>query len=370
MSAQHPARKAVKPFIADLKPYAPGKPIEELERELGISNSVKLASNENALGPSPKATEALRRAIEGVHRYPDGGSFALKAALAEKLGVQPAQIELGAGSDEILELLVKAFVGEEDEVVFPWPSFAMYPIVTKGAGAKPVAVPLTESFAHDLDAMLEAVTEKTRLLFLCNPNNPTGTSMGAAEFDAFMERVPADVIVAIDEAYVEYARRLDFPDGLGWVKRRPGTIVLRTFSKIYGLAGLRVGYGIADAELVGFLERARHPFNVNLPAQVGALAALDDAGHVEASRALNAEGIAYFEKELALLGMRTWPTDANFILVDLGRGGAYQELLTRGVIVRPMDGFGLEGFIRITIGKPEENERAVAAIRSFIGGQP
>jgi len=361
-------KRVVKPYIASLNPYKPGKPIEEVEHELGIAKSIKLASNENPLGPSPKAVAAMREALAGVHRYPDGGSVELKAALARKLGVGVEQIILGAGSDEILELLAKAFLREEDEAVFAWPSFAMYPIVTQGAGARSVKIPLTDRFEHDLPAMLGAVGERTRIVFVCNPNNPTGTSLGARELDAFMADVPDDVIVAIDEAYFEYARRTDFPDSLKWVAQRPGTIVMRTFSKIYGLAGLRVGYGIADPELAGYLERARHPFNINRLAQIGALAALDDDAHVATSRAINAQGVAFLERALAELGLRTASTDANFLLVEVGGEGSsvYEGMLRRGVIVRPMDGFGLGGFVRITIGTSEENAVAVDALRSFL----
>lgn len=358
--------EVVKPFIAELKPYEPGKPMEEVERELGISGSVKLASNENPIGPSAKAVDALRNCVEGVHRYPDGGSFALKKALADKFEISSQQVVLGAGSDEILELLAKCFLGEGDEVIFPWPSFAMYPIVIKGVGATPVAVPLTENFEHDLSAMVAAITDATRMIFICNPNNPTGAGIGAQALDDFMAQVPEGIVVAIDEAYFEYARRSDFPDALAWVRKRPGTIVMRTFSKIYGLAGLRVGYGITDVEIAGYIERARHPFNVNLPAQVAALAALSDDAHVAASRKMNAEGIAYVEKELAALGLRSWPTEANFLLIEVGVADCYDQLLQMGVIVRPMDGFGLPGFIRITLGSPRENQIAMKALRKVL----
>jgi histidinol-phosphate aminotransferase len=232
----------VKPWIAALSPYQPGKPIEELERELGISDVVKLASNENPLGPSPLAIEAVRRVLDGAHRYPDGASFALRSKLVEKLGVDPAQLVFGCGADELLELVAKSFLGPGDEAVFGWPSFAMYPIVTKGMGATPVAVPLDADLVHDLDAMAAAVTERTRVVLVCNPNNPTGTSVGAEAFERFATRLPADVVLLIDEAYVDFATRPDFPDALAWVARRPGTVVIRTFSKFAGLAGLRVGY--------------------------------------------------------------------------------------------------------------------------------
>jgi len=352
----------VKPWIAALAPYVPGKPLEELERELGITGAVKLASNENPLGPSPKAVAALRDALAGLHRYPDGACFRLRERLAQRLDVAPEQLVFGSGADEILELVAKAFLGPGDECVFAWPSFAMYPIVTRGMGATPVPVPLDADLVHDLDAMARAVGERTRVVIVCNPNNPTGTSVGAEAFDRFAAALPDDVLLLVDEAYVDFARRPDFPDALGWMRRRPGTLVVRTFSKSVGLAGLRVGYGVADPELAGYLERARHPFNVNLLAEVAALAALDDREHLERTLRLNAEGLAYLTRELRALGIEVWPSEANFLLAKPGPG-AYERLLREGVIVRPLGGFGMPEHVRITIGLPEENERLVKALR-------
>lgn len=360
-------RDRVKPHVAALEPYQPGKPVEELERELGIEGAVKLASNENPWGPSPKALAALREAAAGVHRYPDGACFELRRALAERLSVEPTQLVFGCGSDELLELVAKAFLGPGDEAVYAWPSFAMYPIVIQGMGATPVAVPLDDALVHDLPALARAASERTRVVLVCNPNNPTGTSVGAEALGRFVEALPADVVLVLDEAYCEYARRPDFPDGIDWVRRRPGTIVLRTFSKIHGLAGLRIGYGVADAELAGYLERARHPFNVNLLAQVAACAALGDVEHVERARRANAEGAEYLTRELRALGVEVWPTDANFVLVRTG-ADTYPRLLREGVIVRPMQGFGLPDCVRITIGRPEENERVVKALRRLREG--
>jgi histidinol-phosphate aminotransferase len=351
----------VKPHIRDLAPYKPGKPMEELERELGIAHSIKLASNENPLGPSPKAVEAMREAAGKVNRYPDGASFALRGKLAARLGVQTNQLVFGTGADEILELIAKTLIGPGDEVVYAWPSFAMYPIVIKGMGATGVPVPLTSDFVHDLDAMAAAVTDKTRVVMICNPNNPTGTSVGAEAFSAFVKELPADVVLAVDEAYFEFVRREDYPDVVALIKKRPGTIVLRTFSKVYGLAGTRIGYGIVDSELASYLERARHPFNVNSLAEVAALAALDDAEHAEKTLAMNAAGIDYLTAEFEKLGIETWPTDANFILAKTG-AGIFDALLTRGIIIRPMAGFGLPDHTRISIGLPEENERLINAI--------
>jgi histidinol-phosphate aminotransferase len=352
-----------KAHIAALKPYEPGKPIDELERELGISEAVKLASNENPLGPSPRAVAAMREAVATVNRYPDGKSYHLRHGLAERLAVDPEQLVFGSGSDEILELLAKTFLGPGDEVVFPWPSFAMYPIVTQGMGATPVAVPLGDGFAHDLDAMRAAVNAKTRLLMVCTPNNPTGTSIGSADFDAFMETLPDAVITVVDEAYFEYVRRPDRADAIAWVARRPATILLRTFSKAYGLAGQRIGYGIASGELIGLLERARHPFNVNLLGEIGALAALDDKEHLERTLTANAEGMDWLRRELGTLGIEVAPSDANFVLARTG-ADVYQALLRRGVIVRPMAGFGLPEYVRITVGTEPENRRLVEALRA------
>jgi histidinol-phosphate aminotransferase len=351
----------VKPWIQKLDPYVPGKPIEELERELGIPNAVKLASNENPLGPSPRAVEAIWNAADKMHRYPDGGCFRLRLALAERLAVAPEQLVFGAGCDEILELLAKCFLGPSDEVVFAWPSFAMYPIVVQGMGATSVRVPLGDDFVHDLVRMREAITTRTRLVIICNPNNPTGTSLSAVAFDKFVTSLPDSAVLVVDEAYFEYVRRSDFPDALGWVRRRAGTCVLRTFSKIYGLAGLRIGYGIADRELAGYLQRARHPFNVNALAEVAALAALDDHEHVARVREANAAGLEFLTRELARLGHETWPSEANFVLASAPEG-TYEKLLREGVIVRPMGGFGLPNHIRITIGTAEENERLVKAL--------
>jgi histidinol-phosphate aminotransferase len=358
----------IKPHIRDLAPYEPGKPIEELERELGIRESIKLASNENPLGASPRAINAMREALDEVNRYPDGASFALRAALSARLGVAENQLVFGCGGDEILELIAKTVIGPGDEVVYGWPSFAMYPIVIRGMGAEGVPVPLNDDFVHDLDAMVAAVTDKTRLVMICNPNNPTGTSVGAEAFDRFVAALPADVILAVDEAYFEFVRRTDFPDVISLLSERPGTLVLRTFSKIYGLAGLRIGYGICDAEFASYLERARHPFNVNRLAEIAALAALDDEDHVRRTLELNEVGVEYLTAEFEKMGIETWPTDANYILARTGEG-IFDALLRKGVIVRPMNGFGLTEHVRISIGLPEENERLIKAVAEIRGNR-
>ena len=357
----------VKPYVAELDPYQPGKPIEELEREFGIRGSVKLASNENPLGPSPKAVEAMRAAVEGVNRYPDGASFRLREALSRRLEIDPNQLVFGTGADEVIGLIAKSFLGPGDEAVFAWPSFAMYPIAVNGMGATPVPVPLDANLVHDLPGMAAAISERTRVVIICNPNNPTGTSVGAEVFDRFAAALPEGLVLVVDEAYFEYVRRDDFPDSLGWVSRRPGTAVLRTFSKIYGLAGLRVGYGVMDPELAGYLERARHPFNVNLLGETAAHAALDDHEHVERTLRVNREGAGILTRELEALGIEVWPTDANFLLANTG-AGSYERLLREGVIVRPLDGFGLPEHVRITIGTAKENEKLVKALQRIREG--
>ncbi len=361
-------RDLVKPHIRELSPYVPGKPIEELERELGISDSVKLASNESPFGPSPKALAAARAALEDSHRYPDGASFALRAKLADRLDVGEEQLVFGCGADELLELLVKVLIGPGDECVYAWPSFAMYPIVVQGMGGRSVQVPLDEELTHDLPAMRAAIGDATKLVFVCNPNNPTGTSVRADAFEAFMSSVPDDVVIAIDEAYVDFARPEGFPDALAWARKRPGTIVLRTFSKTYGIAGLRIGYGVADAELASYLERARHPFNVSRVAEAAALGALEDEDYRERVTRENAAGRETLTRELTALGLRVWPSDANFVLVEAG-ADTYERLLREGVIVRPMRGFGLDGCVRISVGTPEENERLVKAMRRLQEGR-
>lgn len=360
-------RDRINQHILALEPYQPGKPIEELERDLGISDSIKLASNEHPFGPSPKVIAAIHAALGETHRYPDGTSFALRGRLATRLEVDPGQLVFGCGGSEILELLAKVLLSPGDEVLYAWPSFAMYPIVAQGMGASSIRIPLDADQCHDLPAMADAVTDKTKLVFVCNPNNPTGTSVGAEQLDAFMERVPEDVVVMLDECYWEFAQRSDFPDSLAWIKRRPATLVLRTFSKIYGLAGLRVGYGVAGPELAEYLQRARHPFNVNRLAEAAAVAALDDREHVERSLQMVLDGRAYLTRELREMGIEVTPSDANFLLARVGMG-VYDVLLQQGVIVRPMTGYGMDDCLRITVGTPEHNERLVKTLRRLREG--
>lgn len=358
----------VSEYIEGLVPYPPGKPIEELERELGITGSIKLASNENPLGPSPRAVEAISKALGGLNRYPDGSCYYFKQRLSEKLGVDPPMIVVGNGSNEIIELLVRAFITPGDEAVMAAPSFAVYPIAVRCAGGEARAVPLTADFRHDLAAMAKAVTDRTRVVFIANPNNPTGTIVTASEFDAFLDEVPEDVVVCVDEAYFEFNRDPSYPDSLGYVKAgaRP-VIMLRTFSKTYGLAGLRVGYGVAGEELAGYLEKVRQPFNVNTLAQVAATACLDDDDHLERTLENNARGLELLYDGAARLGLDYVPTETNFLLIKVGDGqGVYDALLKKGVIVRPMASYGMAEYIRVTVGLAEENERFMNALKEVL----
>lgn len=351
----------VTPSIEKLRPYEAGKPIEELERELGVENVIKLASNENPFGPSPKAIEAMRRVIEESHRYPDASAFRLRARLSEKLGVAPDSIIQGNGSNELLELLVRTFTTPAHHIVFATPAFVVYEIAALAHGVPYTAVPLRDD-THDLPRMAEAVTDQTRVMFIANPNNPTGTHVSKSAVERLLRDVPENVIVAIDEAYFEYADALDYPDCLALRGLRERLVVLRTFSKIYGLAALRVGYAVAPPELVGYMNRLRAPFNVSTVGQAAAIAALDDTEHLERSRRLNREGRDRLERELRRMGFRVTNSQANFVYVDLGRPArpVYDRLLRLGVIVRP---FGaLPDNLRITVGTPAENDRLCGAL--------
>ena len=362
-------RLPVPECIETLVPYPPGKPIEELERELGVRNSIKLASNENPLGPSPLALSALEGALSSLHRYPDGSSFYLKRRMAELLNLSEEMIFLGNGSNEVIELLIRTFVSTGDEVVTGWPSFAVYPLVVTAAGANIVKVGLREDLTLDLDAMARAVGPKTRIVFIANPNNPTGRISKADELTRFLDSLPPDVIVCLDEAYFEYVRSEEYQDSLSYVKEGRPVVVLRTFSKIYGLAGLRIGYAVAPAEITDYMNRVRQPFNVNSLAQAAALAALADTGHIEKSRANNEAGIEYLFKEFAALGFDCVPTEANFFLVKVGRGKEiYDALLKRGVIVRPMGGYCMDEYIRVTVGTRDENARLIETMGSLFAG--
>jgi len=356
-------------YIRGLVPYVPGKPIEELEREMGIKDSIKIASNENPLGPSPKAVAALKKALANLHRYPDGNGTFLKDELAKRLKVKPENIILGNGSNEILELLAATFMVPGDEGIMSEHSFVVYSLAVESRGYKKVVTKPTSCFGHDLEEMAAAITDRTRIIFIANPNNPTGTYVSKKEFERFLARVPDRVIVAMDEAYFEFVEKKDYPDALEYFKAgQKNIVVVRTFSKIYGLAGLRIGYGIADEEMTGFINRVRQPFNTNSLAQVGALAALSDKQHISRTLENNRTGMKFLEKEFQRLEIEFIPSVANFILFrsPADAGAVYQRLLARGVIVRPMGGYKLPQWLRVTIGTPPENKRFIQALEEVL----
>jgi histidinol-phosphate aminotransferase len=349
-------------FVCDLVAYEPGKPIEETARELGLdpADIIKLASNENPLGPSPRAREAMVAALADAHIYPDGGGYRLRTAIAGKLGCAPGQVVIGNGSNEIIELLCHAFLHRHAELIAAEHAFVVYKLMATLFGAGYVEVPDPE-FIHDLDSMAAAVTERTRLVFIANPNNPTGTMVGQAEIDRFMDRVPEHVVVVFDEAYHEFPD--DPPDTLKFVREGRNVCVLRTFSKIHGLAALRVGYGVAPEPLAAILQKARQPFNVNAIGQAGAVAALDDAGHLAATRALNRAGLGFYAEAFRRRGLEFVPSFANFLLVKVGDGNrVFADMLKRGVIVRAMAGYKLPEWVRITVGTQTQNERCLAVL--------
>ncbi len=351
--------------IEQLKPYEAGKPIEELARELGVTDAVKLASNENPLGPSPRALEAVSAALSGLHRYPDAAAWELRSRLAARHGMSAAQVLQGNGSNELLELLVRTFVGPGEHVVFGEPSFVVYRLACLAHGVDFTAVPLRD-YVFDIPAMIAAVTPQTKLLFIANPNNPTGTYVPRAALEQCLREVPPSVIVAIDEAYTEYADAPDFVSALELRGLRERLVVLRTFSKIYGLAALRVGYALGPADIIDYMNRVRAPFNVGTLGQVGALAALEDEAHVRASQELNQRERWRVGAALAGLGMTVVPSQANFIFVDIHRPSRplYDALLLRGVIVRPVG--GLPSCLRITLGLERENDRLLAALAEVL----
>jgi histidinol-phosphate aminotransferase len=352
--------------IRKLVPYQPGKPIEEVEREYGIANSVKLASNENPLGPSPKAVQAMRDKLEQLHLYPDGDCFYLKSALANKLGIDAERLIFGNGSNELIELAVRTFMRPGDEAVMAHQAFVVYQLVVQASGGVGKIVPL-RNFSHDLAAMGEAIGPKTRIVFLANPNNPTGTIYRRDEWQRFLQRVSPDVLVIVDEAYFEYVRDPDYPDSLKYHHHGKTLLTLRTFSKLYGLAGLRIGYGVTSKEITGLLHRVRQPFNVNAVAQWAALAALEDDDHVSRSLAVNRQGMEYLSKEIAQLGLEQVPSQANFILLRVRSGSdVYQQLLAQGVIVRPMVAYELPEYVRVTVGTMEENQKFIDALKKVI----
>jgi histidinol-phosphate aminotransferase len=354
-------------YIARLKPYVPGKPTEELEREYGIGDSIKLASNENPIGPSPKALEAIRGALKNLHRYPDGSSYYLRKRLAEKLKVAFDEIVVGNGSNEIIELLVRTFLGKGDEVIMPEPSFLMYEIMIQAGGGRPVKVPLKER-TLDLERMAERISSTTCMIFVNNPNNPTGTIVSKDDFEAFLERVPLGVIVVMDEAYIEFVRDKTSPAGLDYLDGDKHVVTLRTFSKTYGLAGLRIGYGVMKENLADLIHRVRQPFNTNLLAQVGALAALDDDAFLDKTVSTVHKGLDFLYREVEKLGLRYFPTQTNFFLIDVEQDAkrVFENMLQRGVIIRPMTAYGYPTYIRVNVGLPAENQRLVEALREVL----
>jgi len=350
--------------IRAISPYQPGKPIAELAREMGLREAdiVKLASNENPLGMSSAAREAIARALHDLPRYPDGNGFELKAALSAHTGIEPNRIVLGNGSNDVLDLVARTFLSAGDEAIFSEHGFAVYPISTLAAGGTPVQVP-AKAYGHDLDAMAEAINERTRVVFIANPNNPTGTFLAGAELEGFIARVPANVVVVLDEAYTEYLPDEDRYDSVAWLANYPNLLVSRTFSKAYGLAGLRVGFGLGGVEVIDLLNRVRQPFNVSSLALAAAAAALGDQTFVERSAEINRRGMTLLTEAFARLGLEWIPSRGNFVTVKVGHAANVNlSLLRQGVIVRPIGAYGLPEWLRVSIGLPEENARFITAL--------
>lgn len=350
-------------YVLGIQPYIPGKPIEELERELGITNSIKLASNENPVGPSPMALNAIKNSISDINRYPDGSGYYLKKILSDMLSVREDELILGNGSNELIDISVRTFLKAGDDAIMAVPSFVVYSMAVQAVGGNSVQIPL-RNYTHDLSAMADAVTSKTKMLFIANPNNPTGTINKNGEFDMIMEKIPDDVLVVVDEAYYEYVSDPDYAESMKYLRSRKNVLILRTFSKIYGLAGLRLGYGIAKKEIISDMNRIREPFNTNTIAQKAAIKALKDREHIKNSRDVNEKGKEYLYHELSSMGIKYVPTEANFIYIPMESDSniIYEKLLKKGVIVRPVG----SKEIRVTIGLPEENRRFIEALKLVI----
>ncbi|MDA8234990.1 MAG: histidinol-phosphate transaminase [Clostridia bacterium] len=359
----------VREVVKDLKRYVAGKPIDEVKRELGLEEIVKLASNENPFGPSPKAVEAMVQAAPKMHIYPDGNSYYLKEALARELGVNPEQLFLANGSDEVIQMIAVTFVNPGDEAIMATPTFPRYQPTVMMMNGVTHEIPLKDQ-SHDLEAFGAKINSKTKLIYICNPNNPTGTFVPKGEMDAFMDKVPESAIVVFDEAYFEYVNDPDYPNVLDYLAQGRNVMVMRTFSKMYGLAGLRLGYAATKPELAAAMNRVREPFNVNSMVQAGALAALADKEHVAKVKTANLAGRDYLYKVFTKLGLPYIPTVANFIMVDTGRDSAkvFQALLKKGIIVRSGDIYGYPTSIRVTIGTPEENQKFIAALEEVLAG--
>jgi histidinol-phosphate aminotransferase len=357
------------PGIAHLQPYVPGKPVSELERELGVRDSVKLASNENPLGPSPKVLEAVRDGLSELIRYPDGAAYALRSALAQRHDVAPDCITIGNGSNDVLDMIARVFLYRGRESLFSEHAFAVYPLSSMAVGAE-LRIARARDFGHDLDVMASLIGQATGVIWIANPNNPTGTWLREDELHAFIASVPREVIVVVDEAYHEYVRPLHdaYPDSSRWLEEFPNLIVTRTFSKVYGLAALRIGYGLSHPDVADLLNRVRQPFNVNSLAQVAALAALEDHDYVQRSVGLNGQGLEQLTRGLERLGLGYIPSVGNFVSVDVGRPAAEVDLalLQLGVITRPVENYGLKGYLRVSVGLPEENERFLRALEQVL----
>ena len=353
--------------VKQITPYTPGKPLEELEKEYGVKGAIKMASNENPLGPSPKSVEAIKNCLSTIHRYPDANSLLLKERLAAKLGIPQESIILSNGSNEILELTLKAFLRPGYEVVIPEPTFSLYAKFSQAMDGTPVRVPL-KKFRIDLKAVLEKIGPRTRIIFINNPNNPTGTIVKKEEFEGFLKNIPENIIIVLDEAYGEFVEDSDFPQGKNYLEGPRWVVTLRTFSKIYGLAGLRIGYGLASRELTYYLNKVRQPFNVNSLAQSAALAALEDDEHLTKTMQVVSGGRKYISQELDKLGIPYIPSQSNFIMIYLGKRCAqcYDFLLRMGVIVRPLTSLGFPEYIRLSIGIPEENKRFIEALKKTL----
>jgi histidinol-phosphate aminotransferase len=355
-------------YVRAIAPYQPGKPISELAREMGLKEKsiIKLASNENPLGVSPKAKAAIRKAIPELGRYPDGNAFDLKAALSERYRVPGECIVVGNGSNDLLEMAAAVFLSPGCSAVYSQHAFAVYPLATQARGARSIVVP-AKNYGHDLEAMLAAIAADTRMVFIANPNNPTGTFVPGAELEDFIARVPREVAVVVDEAYTEYLPRELRYDSVSWLAKYPNFILTRTFSKVYGLAGLRVGFGFMQPGVADLLNRVRQPFNVNSLALAAACAALGDTAFVAKSVKMNRSGMAALERSFRRLGLETIPSCANFITFRVPRANAvYEKLLRRGVIVRPVAGYGLPEHLRVTVGTPKENERFLKALEAAL----
>lgn len=357
----------VNPKILNITPYQPGRPIEEVKRELGLKEVIKLASNENPLGPSPKAVKAIKGALGKINRYPEGGCFYLRQDLSKKLKVSPENLIFGNGSDEIIDIIIKTFCREDEEILTSEVSFLEYKIIAQQNGRLTRTVPLMD-FKYDLSALKKNIGPKTRVIFIANPNNPTGSYVSKKEVEGFLLNLPENILVVFDEAYFEFVDQNDFPDVIKYIEKGKNVMLLRTFSKIYGLAGLRIGYGIAKKEFIQYLERCRQPFNVNLLAQEAAQAALSDATFVKKSKKIAAEGKEYLYQSLEKMGIEYIPSATNFILLNLKRDGieVFKKLLKKGVIIRDMRQYGLKDFIRVTVGTKKENRKFVVALKKVL----